>query len=206
MAQERYTPTPQERQQIFERDKDESGKTKCYVCEEYIIDGEAWDVDHIVALADGGPNKDLSNFAAAHHGCNLRKGVKSILVARNEYRVLKKFDEDFAKLLPLYKHPEIVVDEKQMLVRFNGQDLPLYRCPTTRTLYFYHLIPIKHIRKDAAGSHDLSTKTRFWDLVDIFNSTFNFHLPCAGLRMENFSYLMDNTRQRLKYSGTGLRQ
>lgn len=188
MAQERYTPTPQERQQIFERDKDESGKTKCYVCEEYIIDGESWDVDHIVALADGGPNKDLSNFAAAHHGCNLRKGVKSLLVARNEYRVLKKFDEDFAKLLPPYKHPEIVVDEKQMLVRFNGQDLPLYRCPNTRTLYFYHLIPIKHIRKDAAVQPRPLYKDKILGLGRHLQQ--HFQLSPAVCRLENGELLL----------------
>jgi hypothetical protein len=106
------------------------------------------DIDHIVALAEGGSN-DLSNFAPAHTQCNLRKGVKPLLVARNEHRVEKNFNEDFAGLLPPHDPAEVIIDEGHGIVRFNGQTLPLYRCSNTDALYFYHLIPTKHIEKDA---------------------------------------------------------
>ncbi len=58
---------PRVRQRIFDRDKG-----ICHICKLPIKTGETWHADHILALIEGGENRE-TNIAPAHAHCNLSK-------------------------------------------------------------------------------------------------------------------------------------
>ncbi len=64
----RRSMSPQRRLRIFEA---HSGK--CHLCSREIVAGEAWDVEHVRALALGGEDAD-ANCAPAHRKCHVDKG------------------------------------------------------------------------------------------------------------------------------------
>ncbi len=53
---------------------------RCHLC----FDLGADTADHLIPVAHGGPTYDLTNLAAAHQPCNLRRGTRDIEVVRAE--------------------------------------------------------------------------------------------------------------------------
>jgi 5-methylcytosine-specific restriction endonuclease McrA len=47
----------------------------CQLCELPIMEGQAWDVDHIVPRSQGGLHHD-GNLRLAHKGCNSARGAR----------------------------------------------------------------------------------------------------------------------------------
>lgn len=82
---------PRVRQKIFDRDAG-----KCHLCGHAIkVPGETWDLDHIVALINGGENRE-TNLAPAHKHCHLAKtaldvGEKSKVAAVRQKHTGAKF-------------------------------------------------------------------------------------------------------------------
>lgn len=57
---------------------------KCFICDETIdlmLHQGQLEIDHIVPLADNGPDEE-NNFAIAHSSCNESKGSSDLRVAR----------------------------------------------------------------------------------------------------------------------------
>lgn len=54
------------RQRIFDKDK------RCHLCGIEIQIGQKWDLDHVVALINGGENRE-SNLRPAHQKCHVQK-------------------------------------------------------------------------------------------------------------------------------------
>jgi 5-methylcytosine-specific restriction endonuclease McrA len=58
----------------------------CYVCHEILnLQVHKTDVDHIIALARGGPDEE-SNWALAHSVCNRSKGTRDLRLQRILYQ------------------------------------------------------------------------------------------------------------------------
>lgn len=60
-------PPPRVRQRIFEK-----ACGKCHICGLDIKTAESWHADHVIALIEGGENRE-SNLKPAHGHCNLAK-------------------------------------------------------------------------------------------------------------------------------------
>lgn len=58
--------------EVFARDKG-----RCHICMRKIRQGQAWHVDHVIPLVNGGWDVK-ANVAPAHAACNLRKGAKRV--------------------------------------------------------------------------------------------------------------------------------
>lgn len=71
-AMQRAGITKQLRWKILKRDN-----YRCYLCQGRIAYQTAWDLDHKLALVNGGDNRE-SNLGATHAGCNRRKGAKRL--------------------------------------------------------------------------------------------------------------------------------
>lgn len=64
---------PRVRQKVFDRDGG-----KCHLCGHAIkVPAETWDLDHVIALANGGENRE-ANLAPAHKHCHLAKTGKDV--------------------------------------------------------------------------------------------------------------------------------
>ncbi|QKV17818.1 HNH endonuclease [Oricola thermophila] len=61
---------PRVRQRVFDRHEG-----VCHICKLPIKPGETWHLDHVIALIEGGENKE-SNLAPAHAHCNLAKAAQ----------------------------------------------------------------------------------------------------------------------------------
>ncbi|TET38908.1 MAG: hypothetical protein E3J72_01930 [Planctomycetota bacterium] len=163
----------------------------CFVCEEEIMDGENWDIDHIKARH--GPemgSDDISNFAPAHSRCNKRKGIKPLLTIRNQFRVEKNFNEDFAKILPEYEKADVVIDKSNIQVLFNGVRIPLYHCRCSNVYFFYHTIPTKHIKKDAVIQPRPLYKDKLTRLGEHLQNNFQLS-PSVGRLEDNEVLIFD---------------
>lgn len=57
----------------------------CHLCKSKITVGDAWEVDHILALALGGADAE-SNFAPAHKKCHQRKSAVDVGMIRKADR------------------------------------------------------------------------------------------------------------------------
>ncbi len=76
----------EEKQELIKR-LHSSQNELCYVCQKVInLQVHPVDVDHIIALARGGADKE-SNWALAHAGCNRSKGTRDLQLQR----ILSKF-------------------------------------------------------------------------------------------------------------------
>jgi len=60
------------RQRVFDR---EHGR--CHLCEQPIQPGEKWDLDHVVALINGGENAE-PNLKPAHRKCHKDKTARDV--------------------------------------------------------------------------------------------------------------------------------
>ena len=63
---------PRVRQRIFDRDKG-----ACHVCKLKIKVGETWEADHVIAVINGGENRE-KNLAPAHSHCHLGKTNRDV--------------------------------------------------------------------------------------------------------------------------------
>ena len=50
---------------------------KCHLCSRQIVSGEKWDLDHVVALINGGENRE-SNLKPAHRKCHVDKTAADV--------------------------------------------------------------------------------------------------------------------------------
>jgi 5-methylcytosine-specific restriction endonuclease McrA len=68
-----HVPPATVRQRVFDRDAG-----KCHLCGHVIkVPGETWDLDHVVALINGGENRE-SNLAPAHKHCHVAKTARDV--------------------------------------------------------------------------------------------------------------------------------
>lgn len=69
---------------------------RCHCCDRPIFTGEAWELDHIVALANGGEHREsnLSPILREHHRTKTKGDAKSLastrLAQRRHYGIPKK--------------------------------------------------------------------------------------------------------------------
>lgn len=50
---------------------------KCHLCSREIVAGEKWDLDHVVALINGGENRE-TNLKPAHRKCHVEKTAADV--------------------------------------------------------------------------------------------------------------------------------
>lgn len=55
----------------------EHNNRKCHLCGQNILVGDKWELDHIIALINGGENRQ-SNLAPAHKKCHRRKTAQDV--------------------------------------------------------------------------------------------------------------------------------
>jgi Restriction endonuclease len=63
---------PRVRQRIYDR-----AQGQCHICKLPIKAGESWQADHVIALINGGENRE-SNLAPAHAHCHLAKTKQDV--------------------------------------------------------------------------------------------------------------------------------
>ena len=68
---------------LWDRDADETGQGRCYVCSTALKKDEEWHAGHIKAHAKGGSDTDLDNFIVECSDCNLKHGTENALVYKN---------------------------------------------------------------------------------------------------------------------------
>jgi 5-methylcytosine-specific restriction endonuclease McrA len=59
------------RRRIFDRDN------RCHLCEQEIQTGQKWDLDHVIALINGGENRE-NNLRPAHTKCHKDKTAQDV--------------------------------------------------------------------------------------------------------------------------------
>jgi Restriction endonuclease len=72
---------PRVRQRIYDR-----AQGQCHICKLPIKAGESWQADHVIALINGGENRE-SNLAPAHAHCHLAKTKQDVAVKKKIARV-----------------------------------------------------------------------------------------------------------------------
>ena len=60
------------RQKVFDRERG-----CCHLCSQPIQAGEAWDLDHVIALINGGENRE-TNLKPAHRKCHKDKTARDV--------------------------------------------------------------------------------------------------------------------------------
>lgn len=50
---------------------------RCHLCTREIVSGEKWDLDHVVALINGGENRE-ANLKPAHRKCHVEKTAADV--------------------------------------------------------------------------------------------------------------------------------
>lgn len=60
------------RQRVFDRER-----SCCHLCSQPIQAGEAWDLDHVIALINGGENRE-TNLKPAHRKCHKDKTARDV--------------------------------------------------------------------------------------------------------------------------------
>jgi len=142
---------------------------KCFICDEPINlvlhDGQL-DIDHIVPLAEHGPD-DENNFALAHSSCNRSKGSSDLRVARRmaEFEKLQEAAEErgerganLGHVLAKYggaKFPiRILAQGNRVEYAFASmgntaiEDAPLYRDSLSDMKYFFAVVPLPFLHHD----------------------------------------------------------
>ncbi len=128
----------------------EQWQYRCYICTGDFIDER----DAVFA----GFEDSTGEHVPVHAYCYQKKGSKSLAAARDEARIDRKFTSSPAALFPGGKElPRISINPEKTLVSFDGERLPLYRCPNTGGYYFYHQIGVEYLTHDPlAGAPELN--------------------------------------------------
>ena len=142
---------------------------KCFICDKVIdpaLHRGFVEVDHIVPLADHGPDEE-DNFALTHASCNRDKSASDLRVARRmaEFERVQQEAIDqgerganLANVLERHggaKSP-IRLQRTDTHVKFTlsevGDDtiqtVPLYRDPLSKMQYFFAVFPLEYIHHD----------------------------------------------------------
>ena len=77
----------------------------CHICNSKIQVGQAWDVDHVRPLAEGGTN-DLSNLRPAHEKCHRGVGSKTSDDIKNISRADRLAQKHFGIRKPKGRWPK----------------------------------------------------------------------------------------------------
>jgi len=155
-----------ESRSALERNLLERQSGKCFICDELIDlvlhDGQL-DVDHIVPLAESGPD-DENNFALTHLACNRSKGASDLRVARrmSEFERLQSSAREAGQrgahlgdLLKKYggasvnlklkrekDYVEFVLDDTVI------QRVPLYTDRLSGMSYIFAVLPLTYLHHD----------------------------------------------------------
>lgn len=147
----------------------EQQSEKCFICDETIdlvLHQGQVDVDHIVPIADQGPD-DEHNLAITHASCNRSKSASDLRVARR----MAEFDKLQQEVLDrgerganlghvLAKHggakAAIRLKKSEGRVEFalsaigdeSIRSVPLFRDPMSQMWYFFSVFPLEYIHHD----------------------------------------------------------
>ena len=155
-----------EERSSLERKLFERQSSKCFICDRSIDlvlhEGEL-DIDHIVPLAEGGPDEE-NNFALTHAPCNRSKGASDLRVARrmSEFERLQDAARDSGKrganlgdLLKKYggSKSELKLKREKDFVEFVLDDteiqrLPIYKDRLSGMSYILAFLPLSFLHHD----------------------------------------------------------
>ncbi len=123
---------------------------ECYICRGDIINPDEAEFVHVVPLDQGG-TFSLENYAPLHNYCFLKAAEQELDFARDDAQINPAFSVDFEQIFEVRRAaPTVSIDKERMVASVDDEAVPLYRCPNTGVLYFYHQIPAAYLETDVA--------------------------------------------------------
>jgi hypothetical protein len=142
---------------------------RCFICDQVIdliLSQGQLDIDHIVPLAEDGPDEE-NNFALCHASCNRSKGAADLRVARRmaeferlqkEARARRERGANLGHILSKYGGSTMKLrlktelDKVQFTLSGVGDEViresSLYTDPLSKMKYFYTILPLQYLHHD----------------------------------------------------------